>query len=131
MSYRRKRAPSPGRPDQFSQFSPLVNPTEATYGNPGVDKVIHSARLISGQAYQRPVREENVNDGLLIFAAGLSLMLTSPAAPFHVLGIRKGRMQCVTAFSPEKPYVLVGCCRFLEVSLLHAGSHSAANHCNF
>lgn len=61
MSYRRKRSstmPHPERP-----MPPLPsNPTEATYGNPGVDKVIHSARLISGQAYQRPVREENVNE---------------------------------------------------------------------
>ncbi len=59
MSYRRKRVPAPAQPERPNLYP--ANPMEATYGNPGVDKVIHSARLISGQAYQRPVREENVN----------------------------------------------------------------------
>ena len=62
MSYRRKRSSAMSRPDHPNPLLLPASPTEATYSNPGVDKVIHSARLISGQAYQRPVREENVNE---------------------------------------------------------------------
>lgn len=71
MSYRRKRSSAMSRPDHPNPLLLPASPTEATYGNPGVDKVIHSARLISGQAYQRPVREENVNE--LIVNANLKL----------------------------------------------------------
>ena len=62
-SYRKKRPqprPAPARPEWQEQLAQQSG--EATYNNPGVDKVIHSSRLISGQAYQRPVREEKVND---------------------------------------------------------------------
>ena len=62
-SYRKKRPQprlAPARPEWQEQLAQQSG--EATYNNPGVDKVIHSSRLISGQAYQRPVREEKVND---------------------------------------------------------------------
>ena len=62
-SYRKKRPqprPAPARQEWQEQLAQQSG--EATYNNPGVDKVIHSSRLISGQAYQRPVREEKVND---------------------------------------------------------------------
>ena len=52
MSYRRKRSSAMSRPDHPNPLLLPASPTEATYGNPGVDKVIHSARLISGQAYR-------------------------------------------------------------------------------
>ena len=64
MSYRRKRShvrSAPVRPEQQEQIPMQTDIGEATYNNPGIDKVIYSARLISGQAYQRPVREEKVN----------------------------------------------------------------------
>ena len=48
MSYRRKRPqhhPAPVRLEQQEQISLQTGIGEATYNNPGVDKVIHSARL--------------------------------------------------------------------------------------
>ena len=64
MSYRRKRPhvrSAPVHSEQQEQIPMQTGIGEATYNNPGIDKVIYSARLISGQAYQRPVREEKVN----------------------------------------------------------------------